>query len=181
MKKILLLHALGRPLHDRAWLLARDPGALDKVGAKNQLPHDYVCPQAVRTRLPAELYPTSYIAERARELERGLGFLFRREGRQHERRTGVRREPDVERLHQAGRGRCVHRVPDPVLEPARERPSVNRPSVAPAALLATFGTCVSVAVAGVGAHYLLFMDWTLAMMVIRSTQGSLNASITPTA
>lgn len=50
----------------RAWLLAREPKALDMVGAKNQLPHDYVCPQAVRTRLPAELYQTSYIAEQAR-------------------------------------------------------------------------------------------------------------------
>ena len=50
----------------RAWLLAREPNALAMIGADNQLPHDYVCPQAIRTRLPAELYQTSYIAERAR-------------------------------------------------------------------------------------------------------------------
>lgn len=50
----------------RAWLLARDPKALELIGPKNQLPHEYVCPQAVRTSLPAELYQTSYIAERAR-------------------------------------------------------------------------------------------------------------------
>ena len=50
----------------RAWLLARDPKALEKIGAENQLPHDYICPQAIRTRLPAEHYQTSYIAERAR-------------------------------------------------------------------------------------------------------------------
>jgi arylsulfatase A-like enzyme len=50
----------------RAWLLAREPQAMSMIGADNQLPHDYVCPQAIRTRLPAELYPSSYIAERAR-------------------------------------------------------------------------------------------------------------------
>jgi arylsulfatase A-like enzyme len=49
----------------RAWLLAREPKALSMIGAANQLPHAYVCPQAIRTRLPAELYQTSYIAERA--------------------------------------------------------------------------------------------------------------------
>lgn len=50
----------------RAWLLEREPKALEMIGAENQLPHDYICPQAVRTRLPAELYQSSYIAERAR-------------------------------------------------------------------------------------------------------------------
>lgn len=50
----------------KAWLLARDRDAMAKIGPANQLPHDYVCPQAIRTRLPAELYQTSYIAERAR-------------------------------------------------------------------------------------------------------------------
>ena len=49
----------------RAWLMARAPDAASMIGAANQLPHDYVCPQAIRTRLPAELYPTTYIAERA--------------------------------------------------------------------------------------------------------------------
>ncbi len=32
---------------------------------KNQLPHDYVCPQAYRTALPEELYPTFYIRDEA--------------------------------------------------------------------------------------------------------------------
>ncbi|KMW56215.1 Choline-sulfatase [Candidatus Rhodobacter oscarellae] len=32
----------------------------------NQLPHDYTCPQAVRTPLPEALYPTSYIKEEAK-------------------------------------------------------------------------------------------------------------------
>jgi arylsulfatase A-like enzyme len=35
------------------------------LGPKNALPHDYVCPQAYRTALPAELYSTAYIGERA--------------------------------------------------------------------------------------------------------------------
>ncbi|WP_299684910.1 sulfatase-like hydrolase/transferase [uncultured Tateyamaria sp.] len=49
----------------RQWLLDREPDALNLIGADNQLPHDYSCPQAVRTALPEELYSTSYIAERA--------------------------------------------------------------------------------------------------------------------
>lgn len=49
----------------REWLLKRDPDADRLLGAENQLPHGYVCPQAIRTALPEELYSTSYIAERA--------------------------------------------------------------------------------------------------------------------
>ncbi|MEO1114786.1 MAG: sulfatase-like hydrolase/transferase [Pseudomonadota bacterium] len=49
----------------REWLLERAPDADRLLGAQNQLPHGYVCPQAVRTALPEELYSTSYIAERA--------------------------------------------------------------------------------------------------------------------
>ena len=48
-----------------AWLLEREPAAAKLMGAENQLPHDYTCPQAVRTAIPAELYSTTYIAERA--------------------------------------------------------------------------------------------------------------------
>ncbi len=47
------------------WLREREPGADGLLGRENQLPHDYICPQAVRTALPEELYPTSYIADRA--------------------------------------------------------------------------------------------------------------------
>jgi arylsulfatase A-like enzyme len=47
------------------WLLEREPNALSLLGPENALPHDYVCPQAHRTRVPAELYSTAYIAERA--------------------------------------------------------------------------------------------------------------------
>jgi arylsulfatase A-like enzyme len=49
----------------RTWLLERAPDAAGLIGAENQLPHDYVCPQAIRTAVPEELYSTSYIAERA--------------------------------------------------------------------------------------------------------------------
>ena len=49
----------------RRWLLTREPAAEFLIGRENQLPHDYVCPQAVRTAIPEELYSTSYIAERA--------------------------------------------------------------------------------------------------------------------
>ncbi|MEO0701811.1 MAG: sulfatase-like hydrolase/transferase [Pseudomonadota bacterium] len=49
----------------RTWLLDRAPDALNLLGPDNQLPHDYICPQAIRTALSEELYSTSYIAERA--------------------------------------------------------------------------------------------------------------------
>lgn len=49
----------------RSWLLAREPLADQLVGAENEIPHDYICPQAVRTALPEELYVTRYIADRA--------------------------------------------------------------------------------------------------------------------
>jgi cell volume regulation protein A len=43
--------------------------------------------------------------------------------------------------------------------------STIRPSVAPAAALATAGTCVSVAVAGIAAHFVLVLDWPLALLL----------------
>ncbi|MFC6674227.1 sulfatase [Marinobacterium aestuariivivens] len=49
----------------KRWLLQREPDAARLLGADNQLPHDYQCPQAVRTALPEELYSTTFIAERA--------------------------------------------------------------------------------------------------------------------
>ena len=49
------------------WLLERKPDAANLIGEENQLPHDFVCPQAVRTAVPEELYSTNYIAERARD------------------------------------------------------------------------------------------------------------------
>jgi arylsulfatase A-like enzyme len=47
------------------WLAERHPDPASLIGAGNQLPHDYACPQAVRTRIPEELYSSHYIGERA--------------------------------------------------------------------------------------------------------------------
>lgn len=47
------------------WLKAREPNADKLIGPANSLPHDYICPQAHRTAVPAELYSSAYIAERA--------------------------------------------------------------------------------------------------------------------
>ncbi len=53
--------------HHAAWLAEQvdDPESLR--GPDNQLPHDYDCPQAVRTAVPEELYSTSYVKKRALE------------------------------------------------------------------------------------------------------------------
>jgi arylsulfatase A-like enzyme len=47
------------------WLFAREPNARNLIGPQNALPSNYVCPQAVRTAIPPELYSSAYIAERA--------------------------------------------------------------------------------------------------------------------
>jgi cell volume regulation protein A len=43
--------------------------------------------------------------------------------------------------------------------------STIRPTVGPAAVLATIGTCVSIAVTGAGAHWLLGWDWRLGLLL----------------
>jgi len=48
-----------------AWLRERAPDAQRLLGPRNALASGYVCPQAHRTALPAELYSTAYIGERA--------------------------------------------------------------------------------------------------------------------
>lgn len=53
--------------HYEQWLRSQHPATYDVRDA--QLPHDYICPQAVRTVIPEELYPTSFIRDRA------IGFL----------------------------------------------------------------------------------------------------------
>ena len=51
--------------HYDRWLKAQHPDPDSLRGAKNQLPgNDYVAPQAWRTRMPEELYPTNYVADR---------------------------------------------------------------------------------------------------------------------
>jgi arylsulfatase A-like enzyme len=51
--------------HYYVWLKSQRPDADALRERKNQLPHDYACPQAIRTPLPEALYPTSYIANRS--------------------------------------------------------------------------------------------------------------------
>jgi arylsulfatase A-like enzyme len=53
--------------HYYVWLKAQRADADALRERKNQLPHDYVCPQAFRTPIPEELYPTAYIAEKSCE------------------------------------------------------------------------------------------------------------------
>ena len=53
--------------HYYVWLKAQRPDADKLRDRKHQLAHDYVCPQAYRTPIPEELYPTSYIAEKSCE------------------------------------------------------------------------------------------------------------------
>src|SRR5687768_7292453 len=51
--------------HYEQWLKARHSDSVSLRGAKNQLPgNDYIAPQAWRTRMPEELYPTTFVAER---------------------------------------------------------------------------------------------------------------------
>jgi arylsulfatase A-like enzyme len=50
--------------HYYVWLKSKRPDADALRDRKNQLRHDYVCPQAIRTPIPEELYPTAYIAEK---------------------------------------------------------------------------------------------------------------------
>jgi len=53
--------------HYYVWLKSRHPDADELRDHRKQLPHDYICPQAFRTPIPEELYPTSYIAEKSCE------------------------------------------------------------------------------------------------------------------
>lgn len=50
--------------HYLQWLRSQDPEWMRYRDPDDQLPHDYHCPQAKRTRLPEELYPTRYIEDR---------------------------------------------------------------------------------------------------------------------
>jgi arylsulfatase A-like enzyme len=65
--------------HYERWLRARNPEPASLRGAQNQLPgNEYIAPQAWRTRIPEELYSTSYVAERT------IAFLERHaNGAQH--------------------------------------------------------------------------------------------------
>lgn len=51
--------------HYLQWLRKSSPLAEFWRDRKNQLRHDYVCPQAIRTPMPEAFYPTSFIRDRA--------------------------------------------------------------------------------------------------------------------
>ena len=51
--------------HYRRWLHQQHPDAASLVGKQNAFPSDTVCPQAWRTRVPEELYSTSFIEQEA--------------------------------------------------------------------------------------------------------------------
>jgi arylsulfatase A-like enzyme len=53
--------------HYLQWLRQQTADADWLRDRKNQLPHDYVCPQAYRTPIPPELYSTNYVRARAVE------------------------------------------------------------------------------------------------------------------
>lgn len=57
-------HATRVQGHYTQWLRDHRADADTLRGPDNALPHDYVLPQAWRTALPEELYPTSYVVER---------------------------------------------------------------------------------------------------------------------
>ena len=51
--------------HYRQWFRENAPDWQALHDPKNQLPHNYSCPQAYRTPIPEELYPTAYIRDSA--------------------------------------------------------------------------------------------------------------------
>jgi arylsulfatase A-like enzyme len=53
--------------HYYVWLKSRRSDADELRDHRKQLPHDYICPQAFRTPIPEELYPTAYVAEKSCE------------------------------------------------------------------------------------------------------------------
>src|SRR5215472_3060762 len=53
--------------HYYVWLKSRRRAADALRDHKNQLPHDYVCPQAFRTPIPEQLYPTVDVADKSCE------------------------------------------------------------------------------------------------------------------
>ncbi|MBT5455796.1 MAG: sulfatase-like hydrolase/transferase, partial [Rhodospirillaceae bacterium] len=50
--------------HYEQWLRERAENWQELWDSANQLPHNYSCPQAYRTPVPEELYPTNYVRDR---------------------------------------------------------------------------------------------------------------------
>ncbi|MFT4727725.1 MAG: arylsulfatase A-like enzyme [Granulosicoccus sp.] len=53
--------------HYQQWFRDQRPDWEALHDDANELPHDYTCPQAYRTPIPEELYPTSWVADQAVE------------------------------------------------------------------------------------------------------------------
>ena len=51
--------------HYYGWLKEKVGDPSQVRGVEHQLPHDYICPQAYRSKIPEELHPTTYIKEQA--------------------------------------------------------------------------------------------------------------------
>jgi arylsulfatase A-like enzyme len=51
--------------HYQQWLRETCPNWQELSNPANELPHNYSCPQAYRTPIPEETYPTTWIADRA--------------------------------------------------------------------------------------------------------------------
>jgi len=65
--------------HYRQWFRKKHPNWRELVDPANELPHEYSCPQAYRTPIPADSYPTAYIRESAKsylEGRKGTGQPF---------------------------------------------------------------------------------------------------------
>lgn len=53
--------------HYQQWFRNKRPDWQDLCDPANQLPHTFTCPQAYRTPIPEDCYPTAYIKERAKD------------------------------------------------------------------------------------------------------------------
>jgi arylsulfatase A-like enzyme len=51
--------------HYQQWFRANCPDWEERTDPANELPHNYTCPQAYRTPIPAEYYPSTWVADRA--------------------------------------------------------------------------------------------------------------------
>ena len=57
--------------HYRQWFRTKHPNWRELVDPENELPHEYSCPQAYRTPIPSDSYPTAYIGESAKRYLEG--------------------------------------------------------------------------------------------------------------
>ena len=53
--------------HYRQWFRKKHPDWQELHDPANQLPHNYTCPQAYRTPIPEDSYPTAFIRDRAKD------------------------------------------------------------------------------------------------------------------